>query len=381
MSSWQMLMGRVKKNRLSQYKMIRSILDWTVLLYIAVPTAIAAVIIYRSWWSEMPEWSDPFNLFFLNLLAYIIGWFGRYRTYMQEADALFLCKHRVKFIQMKKWAFAYSFGQWVLKSLLITVILLPFLLFHFLLTPSEIIGFFLLLIGGTFFIVTIQTIFFLREGGWKKKLSQVVVFIVLLLGHLAIFPAIIYQPMYSVTTALFLIVIAFILLWPKVTTTAYFQEEVRKENELRSKLMNSIFQFSPDMEKPKVIKRKKPFLFRQSRRIFRQRTEEHGLMELFIKILVRNSTYLSGYFRLVAVTAGAMIVVLPLLFKVLILIGFSFFLRGWMVSLWNQLILSHPISNKYETKLAFYKARKKVSVYSSFPAICFLAILLIVQII
>ncbi|PAQ13503.1 hypothetical protein CD798_15565 [Bacillaceae bacterium SAOS 7] len=146
-------------------------------------------------------------------------------------------------------------------------------------------------------------------------------------------------------------------------------------------MMNSIFQLSPDMEKPKVVKRKKPFLFRRSKRIFKQRTEEHGFMELFIKILIRNLTYLSGYFRLVSVTGAAIVVVPPILFKVLILIGFSFFIHGWIISLWDQVILSHPISKKYETKPAFYHARKKMSLYSSIPTVSFLVILLIVNII
>nr|WP_275296775.1 ABC transporter permease [Bacillus sp. REN10] len=374
-------MDRVKRHRLFQYKMIRSILDWTVLLYIAVPAVIAATVIYRSWWLDMPEWSNQFNLIFLNVLAYVIGWFGSYRTYVQEADALFLFKHRVKFIQMKKWAFAYSFGQWVLKSLFITLILLPFLLFHFSFTLSENVGFFLLLIGGTSFVTAIQTLFFFREAGWKQKLSRAAVFIVLLFGHLLIFPAIIYQSMYSMAVGVLLISIAFMLLWPRVTATAYFQDEVRKENELRSKLMNSIFQLSPDMEKPKVMKRKKPFLFRKSRRIFKQRTEEHGLIELFMKILIRNLTYLSGYVRLVSVTAGAIVVVPPVLFKVLILIGFSFFIHGWIINVWDQVILSHPISKKYETRPAFYQARKKVSVCSMALAFIFLSILFIICII
>ncbi|WP_100402603.1 ABC transporter permease [Bacillus sp. FJAT-42315] len=381
MHSWQLLLDRIKRNGRSKYKMWKSILDWTVLLYIAIPAMVAGGIIYRSWWMEIPEWSDQFTLFFLNFLAYTFCWFGQNRTYVQEADGLFLLKHRPKFIRMKQWALAYSVGQAVLKSLLLTLVLLPFLLFHFSLATSEIVGFLLLLIGGTAFIMAIQTVFFLKDGGWKQKVYQVIVFIVLLFGHLSIFPVIIYQPIYSIAVAILLISVALALLLPRARTTTYFHEEVRKENELRSKMMNSIFQLSPDMEKPKVVKRKKPFLFRQSKRIFKRRTEEHGLMELFIKILIRNFTYLSGYFRLVSVTGAAIVVVPPILFKVLILIGFSFFIRGWMISLWDQVILSHPISKKYETNPAFYHGRKKMSLYSSFPAVFFLVILLIVNII
>lgn len=78
---------------------------------------------------------------------------------------------------------------------------------------------------------------------------------------------------------------------------------------------------------------------------------------------------------------AAIVVVPPILFKVLILIGFSFFIRSWMISLWDQVIFSHPISKKYETKPAFYHARQKVSLYSSVPPVCFLLILLVVNIV
>ncbi|PAQ13502.1 hypothetical protein CD798_15560 [Bacillaceae bacterium SAOS 7] len=148
MYSWQLLLDRIKRNGRSKYKMWKSILDWTVLLYIAMPAMVAGGIIYRSWWIEIPEWSDQFNFFFLNFLVYTFCWFGQNRTYVQEADGLFLLKHRQKFIRMKQWALAYSVGQAVLKSLLLTLVLLPFLLFHFSLVTSEIVGFLLLLIGG-----------------------------------------------------------------------------------------------------------------------------------------------------------------------------------------------------------------------------------------
>ena len=107
------------------------------------------------------------------------------------------------------------------------------------------------------------------------------------------------------------------------------------------------------------MNRKKPRTFKNSKRIFKKRTPSNGFIELFIKIILRNSSYLYGYFMLINSTTWAMIIVPPLWLKIIIFIGFSIMMYGWLISLWNKVCQYHPLMKKYMESDDFFSARKK----------------------
>lgn len=381
MNSFQIFADRVKKDYLFQYSMIKIVIDWIIMLYLVVPSAIIAIVIYRSWWMELPTWSEYLSKYILISIFYFITWFGSYRTFVKEADGIYFIKHTTKFLNMKKWAFAFSLGRSAFNISLSVMIALPFLINRFSFTILEIVGFALFYMGLSFFIIFIKTVIRSNFSGWKEKMFFWLLLIILFICNLFIFSFLVLHPPSSFVSAITFIGLSLGLTIPKVSTTRSFQGEVLKEDQERLRYLNMIFSASPDIEKPKISKRKKPFLFRQSMRILEKRTAQNGFFELFLKINLRNLTYLRSYLQMLGVTGAAILIVPPVLFKLIILIGFAVFIWIWITNLWDKLILSHPNSKKYETHDSFHQARLKANLVFSLPAISILSIYLLVTII
>lgn len=101
MSSLAILFNRLLQDFRFQYKVVKMVLDWTVLLYIVVPGLVIAGFIYRSWWIDLPAWNEFVCLPFIAVFIYLISWTSRYRTFVKEADEVFLLKHKLKYFNLK----------------------------------------------------------------------------------------------------------------------------------------------------------------------------------------------------------------------------------------------------------------------------------------
>jgi len=93
MKNRTLFLQRLLKAWKFQYGVLKSIFDWTIILYLVVPAVIIFSFIYRSWWIEMQPWIEDIPLFLLFFGLYTLSWFGNIRTYIEEADTIFLLKH------------------------------------------------------------------------------------------------------------------------------------------------------------------------------------------------------------------------------------------------------------------------------------------------
>lgn len=363
MNSFKIFFDRVKRDGVFQYNIIKSVADWTVLLYMIIPAVAIAVSIYCSWWRELPPWTEqlPFSLW--ASIAFLICLVPRYRTYVQEADSVFLVHHRSLFLSMKTWAYFYSIMKALLQMMLFIVAVLPFLLKVYSFTVTEVVSFACFYMAVLLVSMSVKAILFRRFSGWRRYLmgGGCVVFLLIMNGFLL--KDLSTHLFFSSIILVLLIVVSFFLYYPRVKSTAYFQYEYAEENEERLRYMNLIFAASPTLEKPKSIKRKKPILYRHSRRIFKERSSVNGFIELFLKVILRNHEYLSGYYQLFSVTVIAVLFIPPLLFKVFIVIGYAIFIWIWLINLWNRILLSHPFGKQYEGNKGFELAQRKVCFY------------------
>lgn len=352
MNSLQVLINRIKKDYMYQFRIWKNVLDWTVMLYILIPAIVAAVIIYRSWWLELPSWSNLLSVSVIASAFYIGAWSGVYRLFVKEADGIFYLKHTSDFISMKKWAFTYEILKTILRIVLLMFVFLPFL--HNM-DLFEIVCFLFYLIAMSFFIQSLHLKIRFSYNGWKQKIWHTTLFIVFFFGNLSLF-ILEGSTMLLIMIAILLAFVSFYLVQPIVCTTRFFQDECLLENEQRLRFVTVIFGLSPSIEKPKIIKRKKPFILRH--KLFKQRNAQKGFIELFCKIFLRNFLYVGGYFRLIAVTSAA-IFILPLVLKLVIGFGFCFFIISWIEGVWDKIIAANPISKRYSDHQAFYQARQK----------------------
>jgi ABC-2 type transport system permease protein len=360
-SSFALFLNRLVGEWKFQTRVFRSILDWTIIVYILLPWLVVFGFIYRSWWVEQPEWIEEIPFVLIVVVAYLAAWTGNYRTFIQEADKVFLIKHPSLFIALRKFSYGYSLLFHALGIGFVTLLFLPFFIHTYQYSNAQVFLFFVLLTTLKWFVMSIKQKFKKIDGKFIRYICRGGVFI---LGSWTI------QFIYSfwlhenlllpaLACALFT-ALAVVFYAPKLSKLSTFEEDFANEQEERNKYLNSVLTLSPEMEKVKVSNRKRPWFYRKSGRIFKRRSTENGFSELFIKVFIRNSAYWSGFLQIVSVTTAALIIVPPVWLKVIIFFAFVVMLHSWLMSIWSQITISHPLTKKFRENDAFFTARKRV---------------------
>ncbi|MDZ5472578.1 ABC transporter permease [Bacillus sp. 31A1R] len=360
MNSLELFFARVRSEWKFQYGVIRSIADWTIILYILIPWLAVLAMVYRSWWIETPQWlvGSPLSLFFL--VGYLIAWSGSFRTFISEGDRVFLIKNRKLFLSLKQWGMYYTL---IIQFLLIgffTVMCIPFFIKNYGLTGEEIIYYFLLFFGlnvflmyvkiclrniqrnifrkviGIFYFFTIGAISYIIYGLWLNKFFLFLLLIIIVTFTVAIF-------YYKKT----------------LNRTSLFDTQLQTEKEEKLKYISAIYQLSYEIEKTSKVSRSKPLFFRHSKTIFKDRNARNAYIELFIKIFIRNKSYWQTFLQMIFVTASALIIVPPIWIKVLLFGGFIFMLYYWLSIVWERIIVSHPLFKKYKNDDSYFNAKRK----------------------
>lgn len=361
MSSFRLFRQRMLRDWQFQFKAFRSIADWTIWLYLIIPGAAILFFMYRSWWVEAtPTWLEwmPLNLFFL--LGSFFAWDGAFRIYTDEADRVFLLKKSHLFYELKKWGFRYSVLYQAFLSLVAVVILLPFMMQHYQLTWTHAVVFFFYLLAMKY--MTMYLKFQLKKIETKLIRIVVILLMFVLIGGFSLFISAYWIEGHFFSLFILSLIIGLTglrLYYPLLRKNSLFELELVSEKEEKLKLVNMIYQVSFDIEKPKYSSRKKPWLFRNSYLIFRRRTARNGFLELFIKVFVRNSSYILTYFQISSVTAAALIVVPPLWIKAIIFGGFLLMMFIWLEATWERIVLSHPFTKKYNEHDAYFAAKRR----------------------
>lgn len=359
MTSFQLFCRRLTQDWLYQLRTFRSIADWTIWLYMIIPTIVVSIFIYRSWWIDgAPTWIEwmPASIFFL--LGYFFSWTGAYRFYTDEADMVFLIKKDSLFIGLRKWGFFFSLIFQAVNTLVVVIALLPFLIQHFQLTWKHAIYYFVFLLAMKYFVMYLK--FHLKKIQSKVKRIILTVLAFLLLSWCAQAISIPWTSGNFWIVLCIAVIVGFVstlLYYPIVKKKSLFNIELAIEQAEKLKLVSAIHQMSFDIEKTKVYSRKKPWLFRNSKRIFKKRTARNGFLELFIKVFIRNSSYILTYLQICSATVAALIIIPPIWMKVIIFIGFLLMMWIWLGITWERVVLSHPFTKKYQGNDAYFSAR------------------------
>lgn len=360
MNSRSIFWSRLLKTKHYQWKTFRTIADWTIIVYLIIPAILIFTFMYVSWWQETPAWIEPFPVIAVFFLLYILCWQGTIHTYVQEADKVFLIKKSDLFIGMKRLGYVASVMGGVRSILLSVIVLMPILLRHYMLTISAIAVIVIYFIALYTVLIIVKYYINMMEARWKVLLAYSGVF--LLFSFLT---NVIYYLWVAGRIEIVLLISS--LMFAAAVFTAvrtlqnisYIEYEIKANEEQKLKNVQMIFTLSLDVEKPVISKRKKPLLFRKSKRIFRNRREKNGYTELFIKAFIRNYTHWSSYFQMISVGAAAMVIIPPLWIKALVLLAFLIMAHAWLSTIWDKIFMFNPLTKKYTEQDAYFSARKQ----------------------
>ncbi|WP_186306616.1 ABC transporter permease [Siminovitchia fortis] len=370
MSSIRLLFHRIRENWNYKYKIIKTVMDWTVLVYLVIPAAVVTVFIYRSWWIEPPAWiaSVPFPLLFA--IYFFLLWGGYFKTFVREADIIFLRKNEKLMLGMKQGGIIVSYLAEILSAALLAVLISPLWMIHYGLSMRHLILFFGLWVSLKWLIMAVNGKLNVHVKGWRSLARSIPVVI-----GAGIIWRVSYNTLQSGSLLPVFIIIIFnaaasmLLLKKRFTSIHTFEQDLSIDEKDKNKYTEMIFAMSMDVEKlpkPKPV-RKTPRLYSKSNRIFKNRTPKNGFLELFIKAATRDTEYIRGYLQILGVTAAAIVFAPPIWLKITIAAAGFFFLIVWIGSVWHKLIGSHPFTKKYSGEEGYIKGKNLVTTVLSIP--------------
>ncbi len=357
MNSFHLFFSRFRKNSRYQYNVIKRIMDWTIILYLVVPSVVIFVFIYRSWWKATPSWMESILLPLVFLFFYCFTWFGKIRTFVLEADKVFLIKDSQLFYGIKKWGYLYSCLTNFIGTAVFICLFLPYFVVvsHWSLIQAVQL---LLAVYIVRLWIILFKLFLLRI---RNKFLNIVCTIFAFFIGLSIWN--IFISFHPIVLLLLLMMFIFhpILYFYQIKRKSSFDQEVVEEKKAKLGFTSLILQLSMQVEKPSYSTREKPFFNRNSRRIFKKRTGVTGFLELFIKVLIRNPSYWFSYIQIISSLSVAMVLLPVLWLKISIFFFFIIILSIWCHTIWEKIMNATPIFNRYKNEDSYYVAKKWAS--------------------
>ncbi|MFT4399685.1 ABC transporter permease [Bacillus sp. SW14] len=360
-----------------QFKVLHAVIDWTVALYIVLPALAFVIYQYIDLmngrglfyeWSEVMEWR------WLYAVCVLIVCTGSIHTFLMEADNVFLLQKKELIYQLKRYALVYSFLVTLGKWLLLFFIVLPFISHSVHITLAESAALLCYLFGLHMFFLSLKQDRIRKPRSISGRVAEILVRAVLFAGSagLIIFTE---WGLLALFGILFFIFV-FVRSLKKTASFSAFEAEVTEEKKSRLALAGLVMMMSQEAGMPKVKDRmrRKPLLFRNSRRIFKKRTIYTGYKELFFKVLLRNGEYIRRMCMLLSAFA-VLIFVSPIWLKLIALLVYIGVCRYILTLIFDKVMDAPILIGADKESDEYYRARKSCinTLHYPFAACCFLA--------
>lgn len=362
-----LLRQRRKLERSHNFKLLASIVDWTVALYVVVPALVIGFFLYKDFILNIntsPVIHIPLVLFIV--LLFLITRIETIRTYLQRADRLFLIQNRKQMIRLKQAGLYWSLSKHLILLGSALALLAPIFIIVHHVTILELLILLLLLLTTNFTNALLQ----LKLHKWQQLVSKVFMCI---LGTVCF----LYIPV-IITALIYLILLVYCTSYYNthfVYSSKYFDQQVELDQAAFYKWQSLLFRITPELQSQLVPKLKKPRLWKNSKRMFRR--SDYYIEELVCKTMLRQKQYLFGYLRFLSMGIGLTIIV-PSWAKIIILGILYFTIRSMMQSVFQQ-IFEHKIWSIFQVSNEQIQATsiRLLKGFVNLPLLCILIILVI----
>jgi ABC-2 type transport system permease protein len=362
MSGRKLFYTRLIKEWAYQWEVIRTILDWSIMLYIAIPAIIIAPFLYIDFWQYIELYwykGIPFPVLLIGIHLLFLS--GNFRTYQMEADLLHLIQQKNILSKLKIHAFLFSLIYLSLGTAFVFILLLPVLVLMYDFSSTDVVLLYLALLAFRVIYLTLKK---LMNGTLDKVIFLSLNLIASMLFILSFQPII-----YGLGSMFLIIIVIFYHLSQLTKNNRLFFKEIEIESTERIRYVQLLLHFSMEVEKEKHSSKKRPLiLFRGSKKIFSERTEENGVLEVLLKGFLRNRSLVTLYCQQTLLTTSA-IILLPIWLKWVIFICFVFFINYWLKNMYRKLMAHsffHVVPFNKDLKQPVWKRFRK---WILFPAI------------
>ncbi|MCI1858867.1 MAG: ABC transporter permease [Sporolactobacillus sp.] len=328
MSATKLFRRRLCRELGYQWGVVRSVIDWTILLYLLLPALAIAPFLYVDYWRRISVYWNGYIPVWLTLtLILILTAGGNIRTWQQDADLIFLLQRQNLLYRLKQWGWLTSLLHMLLVDTLVLVLAAPLLSVVYRFSSADLAALFLIVCT---YNLAARTMRKYVDGPLLRRLFGLLLF---LAASLLLF--IQNRMLWSICGMIGLAALI-ILNEARLPKTCCWRREMEIESEAHRKWIRLILRLSTGIEKPVAVRARPLFFFRHSGRLFLAPGPINGLLELLLKTFCRNHTYRSAYFGLISITCLAL-VVLPVWLKWIVYGLFILFIDVWLKSVFRQM--------------------------------------------
>lgn len=290
-----MFLKRLRTSFHFNFKLWKSVLDWTVVAYIAIPSIIIGFFLIRDVLinSSLIELTPTVFLSFFFLLSFFMSK-SSLRLFLYDADLLFYKQQLNKIRTLKMTAYIYSF-------LFYNATLLTGLIFIAFFIDIPILKLAVVLNG----LSTLHLIVNYLNLRWLIRFPLIIII------HLVMVLSFFYVPSWGYVI---LLIICQFLLLKMVLSNRYWTTEIKWESEAFYKWMKLLYQLSMEMRHYLPSKVQQPLLVVGKNKTF----SKHRIDNLVYKSLLRKFQYISLPLRLIAICIG-LLFILPTWAKAIVL--------------------------------------------------------------
>ncbi|UHA74933.1 ABC transporter permease [Paenibacillus sp. 481] len=335
---YALVLHRYRQHAISEWKAVRSAIDWTVALYFVIPSLLLGIRFYWGWWNEpLPQaWLNvPVTLWLLPLLIPIL--FADLRTWSEAGDILFLRQ------KTKWWQTFVRFGciECAVKQALIVmmtaVVLLPWLVRGYELNLLAISS-----LAGSVWIssclaAVLRNAVHVCWSGWRRALLQLLIFVGLLAYGVGLC-LLVEMPFILLGISMVVLYITMLLVRWRVRARYTFERDVKADYAKRMKLTGALLVSGQNIERPSSLRGSRPLLFRKSGYVMRCRTHAQRIGAIGVKALLRGGSNLMFYLQLtsVGVYASVMTGLKNEIIALIMLPVLCLIMGYWLSSYWKH---------------------------------------------
>lgn len=304
---------RLKHQFQFYFKIWNMTVDWVIWLYVLLPVLGFGIYFYVQLWKGTISWVNAINETAMIIIFLLLIISGSIKSFLKEADLLFLWQDKEIINELKTYMFIYFCLNSFLSFTINFLILAPVIIVYLDWPVENLIYSFLISYNLYILISLIKRELILQKRKWVYRLWMLL--ITVLLGTILFF---IIPRLNVILVSVILIIgviLANLIFNHKENRRHRFYREVELEIEKKVKFVQTFYSQlmwigGPDFlyTGAKNRSRKRPFLFRNSQKIFRKKSVNNGYVELFIKSLLRNRSWLFLYFRYIGI--GSMVILL-----------------------------------------------------------------------
>jgi ABC-2 type transport system permease protein len=325
-SSLRLFIRRVGSDWSYQYRALRLVVDWIVVLYVVIPLMIVAGYQYHSWWQAQPVWFGWMTIPVVTAIFYLFAWLGTIRYFVEEGDQLFLRQNESWFKHVMSLGWRYSLFLQGVTTLLLVALFLPLLVKAFFFTEGQVLSLFILTYLLKVNLGLARQMLALHLYGIVLWLLRIALFVGIFFLYEAIVTHFNDRPLYGWTGMLVLVVLLVSLSKIRLQQKGAFFADIARESDSRMRIVSLLLiRVVRRKSKPN---RKHPILFGRSQRLFRGTGTSVGLSDFLVKSFFRSGTQWRFTIQFVVVM-GAALFFLPGILKIVIWIAAACLLAYW----------------------------------------------------